>query len=329
MKLSSISEPKYVNNTWSLKMLISWTIVGTLYNLTFNGLFNAMMGRLNTQDSRWLLWFILNISCTPVAIVFVGLIVFKKWNTIWKRPIVVTTDDDKKAVVIVQIKILIAIYLVNCLLAIIVNSFFNIIWQWAMPLHLAIGFSMPAVAFYFYNNYILEKNNLFQLEGKPINGNVVASAEKDIISESEKINKLNGTHNSDILLSPANRVPIISPQQEFIKFMEYDRDVLQLLPNQIYAIQSQGNYVLIFWHNKGEKLEKTLLRINISLVEELLVNYPLFMRTHRSFIVNLQKVRHIEGNTRKLHLQIALLDYDVLVARTKVDEFRRRMDTVS
>ncbi|MBN8820504.1 MULTISPECIES: LytTR family transcriptional regulator DNA-binding domain-containing protein [unclassified Spirosoma] len=329
MKLSSGSEPNLIKKFWSFKILLNWTFACTFYSLVFNGLFHAMAGHFNIHDSRWLQWFILNVSCTPIAILTVGFVVFEKWNTIWARPLRAVTVEDKKAVVIVQIKILAALYILVCLLAVGVNVLFNIKSNWHIFIYTAVGFSMPGIAFYWFNYYLLAKNKLIAFTIKPEFENIVDKNEQEKINNLEEKNALPAIEKADIIESPNNAIPIINPQQEFIKFIEYDREVLQLLPDQIYAVQSQGNYVLVFWHNKGEKLEKTLLRINIGLIEDLLMPNPLFMRTHRSFIVNLQKVRHIEGNTRKLHLQIALLDYSILVARTKIDEFRRRMESVS
>ncbi|MGU3767833.1 LytTR family DNA-binding domain-containing protein, partial [Clostridioides difficile] len=71
--------------------------------------------------------------------------------------------------------------------------------------------------------------------------------------------------------------------------------------------------------------EKFILKEGISEVENL-INDKTFFRTHRSYIVNLTKVKEIIpwfNNTYILKLKNS--DYEVTVSRSKVKEFRLLM----
>lgn len=84
---------------------------------------------------------------------------------------------------------------------------------------------------------------------------------------------------------------------------ENSKEELVLDPASILYIESADNYVNVVWM-EGPQLKKLLLRNTLKNQEEKLKAYPHLFRCHRSYIVNLQRVTHVTGNSQgyKLHL---------------------------
>ncbi|HBX64999.1 MAG TPA: hypothetical protein DEG32_02130, partial [Balneolaceae bacterium] len=80
----------------------------------------------------------------------------------------------------------------------------------------------------------------------------------------------------------------MSPQRFFVKG---DKEYHQVNMEDILYVEARGNYSALFL--EGEEL---LVHEKISDLEELLPA-PAFMRVHRSFIVAVERIKTIHGNT--------------------------------
>ncbi len=69
-----------------------------------------------------------------------------------------------------------------------------------------------------------------------------------------------------------------------------DRRIYQIPVDEIQFVEACGDYVCIHWADR-----KLLVHGTLKHWEETLQNLP-FMKVHRTTIVNLQKIDHIEGN---------------------------------
>ena len=71
---------------------------------------------------------------------------------------------------------------------------------------------------------------------------------------------------------------------------------LQFSPDQFIYAQSQSNYVDVYLLNENQEAEKHVLRSTLSgLVSQL----PFAEQVHRSYLVNPEHIKNLEGNTRK------------------------------
>lgn len=129
-------------------------------------------------------------------------------------------------------------------------------------------------------------------------------------------------------LAPASPPPSIAvatngptePHQAVIRLIaENERDTFTLPPTHLLAIESSDNYCTVFFALK-QTLAKELMRSSLSRLEKQLTNlqevnqqkqpmsatHPsrVFVRCHRSYVVNLEQVERISGNAQgyKLHL---------------------------
>ena len=128
--------------------------------------------------------------------------------------------------------------------------------------------------------------------------------------------------------APASPKPVIAgaangptaPQQMVIRLVaDNEKDTFTLPPAQLLAIESSDNYCTVFFARK-QTLAKELMRSSLSRLERQLADYQktnqqkqlssetypsrVFVRCHRSYLVNLEQVERISGNAQgyKLHL---------------------------
>jgi hypothetical protein len=85
--------------------------------------------------------------------------------------------------------------------------------------------------------------------------------------------------------------------------------------NNLYYIESFDNYVNIYYENKG-KIARFLLRRSLKSIEDHYADYPL-VRCHRSYIVNINKVKVLRKDKEGIFLDLDYLDLpDLPVSKT-------------
>ena len=85
--------------------------------------------------------------------------------------------------------------------------------------------------------------------------------------------------------------------------------------NNLYYIESFDNYVNIYYENKG-KIARFLLRRSLKGIEESYADYPL-VRCHRSYVVNINKVKVLRKDKEGLFLDLDYLDLpDLPISKT-------------
>jgi hypothetical protein len=116
-----------------------------------------------------------------------------------------------------------------------------------------------------------------------------------------------------------DRNPVVgnaaSEQMKRVVFVaENEKDRFEVEPHQLLYIASADNYSEIFYLADG-KAQKTLLRGSLKRWEEQLIPFPYLVRCHRAFIVNLENVKHMEGNAAGYKLNISSIGKQVPVSR--------------
>lgn len=103
---------------------------------------------------------------------------------------------------------------------------------------------------------------------------------------------------------------------------ENQGDKLEILYNNLLAVQALDNYVNIFWEQKGS-LQTTMLRNTLTNISEQLNDAPCMYRSHRGWLVNTKRVTQVEGNAQGLRLSVDLLPQHVPVSRTNIAGYRQ------
>jgi len=105
---------------------------------------------------------------------------------------------------------------------------------------------------------------------------------------------------------PEKTTPVIEsvPNKESLFFVKGDKKYHQVNSSEILFIEAYGNYTKLFFEN-----EMIISHENISYYESMLSETN-FLRVHKSFIVQLDKIRLIEGN------RIFIKDKEVPIGQT-------------
>lgn len=114
---------------------------------------------------------------------------------------------------------------------------------------------------------------------------------------------------------PEIQMPVRLPIPQSENFVEIDAQY-------IICIEAMQNYVQIY-HKSGEKLEKTMIRSTISNMELTLLGTSI-KRSHRSFLVNTDKIIKVSGNAQGLKLELdPSPGFWVPVSRKYIPDFRK------
>lgn len=101
------------------------------------------------------------------------------------------------------------------------------------------------------------------------------------------------------------------------RFMHFSsdngKDQVALALDDLLYLESQDNYVAVTWV-EGNIRRASLIRSSLKRLEEIMEE-PLLVRCHRSFIVNLARVRGCRGNRHGLKLTLEGADRPVPVSR--------------
>ena len=92
--------------------------------------------------------------------------------------------------------------------------------------------------------------------------------------------------------------------------------------SDLLFIVSEGNYILIH-HLHNDKLKKTILRNTLTKTEEQVSGASTLIKTHRAYLVNLEKIKQVGGNAQSLRLQFNETEMEVPVSRTYLSDFKQ------
>ena len=125
---------------------------------------------------------------------------------------------------------------------------------------------------------------------------------------------LNSQQQPDFSLEREKLLPIVTQQKS---------DDFDLNPEEFLFAKSEGNYLEIYFE-KGDKANKVLKRMTLKELESQLQSFPHFFKTHRSFLVNLQKVAQVKGNAQGYQLEIKSFSDTLPVSRGMIHDFERK-----
>ncbi|PTM02834.1 MAG: DNA-binding response regulator [Bacteroidetes bacterium] len=126
------------------------------------------------------------------------------------------------------------------------------------------------------------------------------------------IDKLEKKYKSEHLKSSAARIEDIENENNL--FVNVGRRLVKIRINDIDLIKSSGDYVIISCEKENYKVHSTLNNILNKLSSNL------FLRVHRSYIINVNKIIDIEDNSLLIRKTV------VPIGRTHRDELMKRLN---
>jgi len=128
----------------------------------------------------------------------------------------------------------------------------------------------------------------------------------------------------------SNRIHTLQPekQSDLLEiYSDRSKDVIKLDASNLLLIEAAGNYAKIVFTEEN-KTKTTLILATMKLLESQLANYQQFSRCHKSYIVNLKKVKKVLGNSHGYKLEIPGFDELVPVSRSYAETFIKSVDKV-
>ncbi len=128
----------------------------------------------------------------------------------------------------------------------------------------------------------------------------------------------------------SNRIHTLQPekQSDLVEiYSDRSKDVIKLDASNLLLIEAAGNYAKIVFIEET-KIKTTLILATMKLLESQLANYQQFSRCHKSYIVNLKKVKKVLGNSHGYKLEIPGIDDLVPVSRSYAETFIKSIDKV-
>jgi len=115
-----------------------------------------------------------------------------------------------------------------------------------------------------------------------------------------------------------------SASDNFSLSIESGREVLTIEAENIVAVEAIENYVNVYYVFEGS-VQKKMMRNTLSQIEQQLSESNEFYRCHRSFIVNVSKIKSVEGNSQGYRLSLEGLEEPIPVSRNKIAAFNAKM----
>ena len=105
-----------------------------------------------------------------------------------------------------------------------------------------------------------------------------------------------------------------------------EKDKLELEPSDLLYIESSGNYIEVFYLRDG-KLKNTILRSTLKRTELQVQSHPSIQKCHRAFLVNINKIVHVRGNSQGLKLVLKNTDNEIPVSRNFSKSLREKLNS--
>lgn len=112
-----------------------------------------------------------------------------------------------------------------------------------------------------------------------------------------------------------------------IQFLaDNNKDTLSIPVADILFIESSGNYIKIH-EMKGLGISSHLLRCTMKRAEQQIHKEKSLFRCHRAFIVNMDKIEKIKGNSQGYRLKLEGYDDEIPVSRNFLEDFKKEYES--
>lgn len=106
---------------------------------------------------------------------------------------------------------------------------------------------------------------------------------------------------------------------------EYKKDNLSIKSNALLVIKSSDNYIEVY-HRSGSEIKKQLIRSTLKKVVEVTQQFDFIIQCHRTFIVNINHIIEIQGNSQGYKLFVEGIDFPIPVSQKYINEFKKLME---
>jgi hypothetical protein len=104
------------------------------------------------------------------------------------------------------------------------------------------------------------------------------------------------------------------PEKTVLFDSDYQKDSLVLKVSLILFIRSANNYIEVFW-KEGDTVKSQLVRCSLTKAEEMLKDDKFIFRCHRSYMVNINYIEKVKGNSEGYRLFFDNVGFSVPVSK--------------
>jgi hypothetical protein len=113
-----------------------------------------------------------------------------------------------------------------------------------------------------------------------------------------------------------------SIQEKIIHFnSDYQKDSLAIKVSLLLVIRSANNYIEVFW-KEGDTIKNQMVRCSMVTAEESLKEHKFIFKCHRSFMININHIEKIEGNSQGYRLFFENINFPIPVSKNSVDKLK-------
>lgn len=102
---------------------------------------------------------------------------------------------------------------------------------------------------------------------------------------------------------------------------DYQKDSLAIKVSLLLLIRSANNYIEIFW-KEDDHIKNQMVRCSMISAEETLKEHKFIFKCHRSFLVNINYIDKIEGNSQGYRLFFEDLNFSIPVSKNSVAKLK-------
>ena len=113
-----------------------------------------------------------------------------------------------------------------------------------------------------------------------------------------------------------------SIQEKIVHFnSDYQKDSLAVKVSLLLFIRSANNYIEVFW-KEGELIKNQMVRCSLITAEEILKEHKFIFKCHRSYVVNINYIDKIEGNSQGYRLFFDNINFPIPVSKSSVSKLQ-------
>ena len=117
-------------------------------------------------------------------------------------------------------------------------------------------------------------------------------------------------------------------EEKAVAFPNGGAESFSVMPNEIIYIESVANYIIVaHFHNNEPR--QTRLRGTLHNVEETLKRHDFIVHIHRAFLVNINYVTEVTGNSNGYRIRMLGMDNLLPVSRANIESFKNAMEKIN
>ena len=103
-----------------------------------------------------------------------------------------------------------------------------------------------------------------------------------------------------------------------------EKDNLSISPDSLIVIKSADNYIEIYYKSE-DVVKKHLIRSSLKKAHETVEELDFILMCHRTFIINVNHIKEIEGNSQGYKLYFEMLDFPALVSQKYIKSIKENI----